>query len=184
MKQWYREIASTRKIHKLCFHLQGKERWWDGESNICCGVLLDMVRAKTHKVGYYLCKSRRVPEPRENNQHYNKLRVGLGHAIQQDHLDAEAQATNTCSMLLGAATSINSINGQSTCNINCSHLVYELTNNNKKGSTTIYNVKIFGCPNMFINYDYEKIKTWSSKSSSLKKMYPLHLPYLLRTWLR
>lgn len=34
--------------------------WGEGESNICCRVLLDMVRAKTHKVGYYLCKSMRV----------------------------------------------------------------------------------------------------------------------------
>lgn len=30
----------------------------DGESNVCRRVLLDTGRAKAHKVGYYLCKSR------------------------------------------------------------------------------------------------------------------------------
>lgn len=66
MEQRYVEIAPTvlGKFISCVFALQGQERWCVGESNICCRVLLDVVRAKTHKVGYYLCKSRRVPEPR------------------------------------------------------------------------------------------------------------------------
>lgn len=43
--------------------LQAAERRWDGESNGCRRVLLDAGRAEAHKAGYYVCKSRRVPEP-------------------------------------------------------------------------------------------------------------------------
>lgn len=51
----------------------------EGERNVCCRVLLDRVMAKTRKVGYYLCKSMRVPEPRGGNKlHHTELRAGLG----------------------------------------------------------------------------------------------------------
>lgn len=50
MEQFYTEITPSRKIHKL-FTLRGNI---EEGSNICCRALLDIVRAKTHKVGYSL----------------------------------------------------------------------------------------------------------------------------------
>lgn len=79
------------------------ERWWVGESNICCRVLLDVVRAKTHKVGYYLCKSRRVPQPRGKTTSITTSSELDASAILQDHLDAEAQGANICPVLVRAA---------------------------------------------------------------------------------
>ncbi len=76
----------------------------EGESNICCRVLLDMVGAKTHKVGYYLCKSMRVPEPQGKQPALHRAQNRTT-VLLQDHLDAGAEGDNICSVFSGAANS-------------------------------------------------------------------------------
>lgn len=65
MEQLYTGIQG-KKFISCVFSAPGRRgsEMRRGESNICCQVLLDMGRAKAHKVGYYLCKSMRVPKPR------------------------------------------------------------------------------------------------------------------------
>lgn len=61
---WYVATGQTGEISSaVCSPPEVQERWRVGETNICSRVLLDVVRAKTHKAGYYLCKSTRVAEP-------------------------------------------------------------------------------------------------------------------------
>lgn len=72
-----------------------------------------MGRAKTYKVGYYLCKSRRVPEPRENSiTASSELDLDVLYSKTTWVLKHRLLIFALC--LLGAATSINSINGWST----------------------------------------------------------------------
>lgn len=62
-RSFERHAGRTATDSLAVFLLQGVERWWDGESNVRRRVLLDAGRAKAHKAGYYVCKSRRVPQP-------------------------------------------------------------------------------------------------------------------------
>lgn len=59
------------------------------QQTVCCRVLLDMVRAKARKVGYYLCESMRVPEPRGKQPALHQAQSWTS-VLLQDHLDAEA----------------------------------------------------------------------------------------------
>lgn len=92
--EWYAGKAAAGS--PAAFLLQGVKRWRDGESHVCRKVLLDAGRAKAHKAGYYVCKSRRVPVgAARKTSGLTSAELDLG-AGPRDRLEPGKYDTNIC----------------------------------------------------------------------------------------